>query len=189
MYGLLSLCVLICQASVVWCSPVHNRQITTPPRGCHANGKWYQPGETISRGQSGNWCYMSMCDQNGQVIHGDDFNCGTTPQTTIPLTTIPLTTIPPGCFQNGHYYHPGQTIDSGQSGNWCYMSMCDQNGQIISGDNFNCYPTTPITTIPSGYCYLNGNYYAPGHVVPSGTEGERCHCQHGQAVCETPSVG
>nr|XP_022343063.1 uncharacterized protein LOC111136478 [Crassostrea virginica] len=80
---------------------------TIPSNMCHHNGKWYMPGEMIETGQSGHWCYFTQCGHEGQVMYGDDFNCGmTTIPTTIPTTTMPTTTTtafvitPMYCFFN-----------------------------------------------------------------------------------------
>lgn len=65
---------------------------TTIP-SCFYNGKHYPIGSTIEKGYdpSSNWCYSTFCDYNGQVIHGDDFNCV---KTTTTITPIPTTTLP-----------------------------------------------------------------------------------------------
>jgi hypothetical protein len=123
---------------------------TTKPPGCYYHNKYYPPGSQIDNGYdpSSNWCYGTHCDMYGQIQTWDDFNCITTPPTTVPPTTIP-TTIRPGCYYNGHYYPPGSTIEKGYdpSSNWCYSTYCDRHGQILHGDNFNCYTTT-TTSIP-----------------------------------------
>ena len=74
---------------------------TTPPItipfGCQGdNGKVYGPGEKISEGfdETSNWCYGSYCSHDGNIIQWDNFNCKTTPPTTVPMTTTPPTTIP-----------------------------------------------------------------------------------------------
>ncbi|XP_060554951.1 uncharacterized protein LOC132715875 [Ruditapes philippinarum] len=116
---------------------------TTPPFGCFYNHKFYPPGTKISSGKTGNWCYFVECNSYGEVIHGDDFNCG---KTTRP-TTMPPTTRPPGCYYNGKYYPLGTEISRGRSGTWCYFTRCDRSGHVISGDNFNC-TKKPRTTSP-----------------------------------------
>ena len=121
---------------------------TTQPllRGCMVNGQVYQPGQSISEGydESSNWCYGTYCSYDSEVIPWDNFKCKTT--TALP-TTVPTkadtitellteqTTIPPfpadGCMANGKYYAPGESIDSGSDGNWCYGRYCDENGDGI----------------------------------------------------------
>ncbi|KAL3880109.1 hypothetical protein ACJMK2_032378 [Sinanodonta woodiana] len=115
----------------------------TTPVGCFYNNRWYRPGEEISHGQTGNWCYFTMCDHSGQIIKGDDFNCHTTLTTTTPIY---FETTRAGCFYDGNWYSLGEVISHGQSGNWCYSTMCDHTGQIIHGDDFNCMTTTATTT-------------------------------------------
>ncbi|CAC5396786.1 unnamed protein product [Mytilus coruscus] len=112
---------------------------TPPPQGCVYRGKTYRFGEMIQQGQSGNWCYFTMCDNTGQIIYGDDFHCST--------TALPPTTTPRGCVIEGKHYQLGEQISSGQSGNWCYFTMCDYSGQIIHGDDFNCLTTLQPTTL------------------------------------------
>lgn len=70
---------------------------TTIPFGCQGDdGNVYRPGEKISEGfdETSNWCYGSYCSQDGNIIQWDNFNCKTTPPTTVPMTTTPPTTIP-----------------------------------------------------------------------------------------------
>jgi hypothetical protein len=136
---------------------------TTANVGCHYNGKWYMPGETIEHGKSGHWCYFTHCSYDSQVIQGDNFHCGET--TTVP-TTKPTymystttnrypttsefyTTANAGCYYHGKWYMPGETIVNGRSGHWCYSTHCSYDSQVIHGDNFRCGETTTIsTTIP-----------------------------------------
>ncbi|XP_045204036.2 mucin-2-like [Mercenaria mercenaria] len=115
---------------------------TTTPLGCLYNGQFYPPGTEISSGRTGNWCYFTQCTLSGQVVSGDDFNCGTT---TTPTTTVPATT-PLGCYYNGKFYPPGTEISSGRTGKWCYFTHCTSSGEVISGDDFNCGTTTPTTS-------------------------------------------
>lgn len=161
---------------------------TTPPprQGCYYEEKWYMPGQEINRGFDGiSWCYGAVCDQSGQVVHWDDWKCGTTttqPPTTIPApTTVPNTTPPPryGCFYEGSLYVPGQEVSRGFDGKgWCYVKICDQSGQVL---NFKCPTTTrpqkmsdkptvlPFTSPrtrpqPRG-CYHRGLWYTPKSVI------------------------
>ena len=52
--------------------------------GCYENGKFYAPGEEISRGEDKdiNWCYGSFCGDDGSVIAWDNFECYPTTTTT-----------------------------------------------------------------------------------------------------------
>ena len=55
-------------------------RITTspiPPGSCIYRGNVWANGAVISEGQDGSWCYITLCSE-GQILHGDDFNCGTT---------------------------------------------------------------------------------------------------------------
>ncbi|KAL4235232.1 hypothetical protein ACF0H5_006870 [Mactra antiquata] len=69
-------------------------QTTTKAPGCKTDdGRYYAPGEEISRGQDGNWCYGTFCGDDGTLMAWDNFNCGsTTPTTTMPTTTSPRAT-------------------------------------------------------------------------------------------------
>ena len=152
----------------------------THPRGCYSDGNFYAPGSEISKGydESSNWCYGSYCDESGQIVQWDNFNCKSTTGTPVPPTTAPetappreITTQPPtteptepttlpttvpithprGCYSDGNFYAPGSEISKGydESSNWCYGSYCDESGQIVQWDNFNCKTTPePPTTIP-----------------------------------------
>lgn len=60
-----------------------------PPElnGCIQNGKFYAPGEEISRGEDkkNNWCFGSVCGNGGNIIDWENFDCHpTTPSTTTP---------------------------------------------------------------------------------------------------------
>ena len=156
---------------------------TTFPHGCYSDGKFYAPGSEISKGydESSNWCYGSYCDESGQIVQWDNFNCKSTTGTPVPPTTAPetappreitsqpptteptepttlpttvLITHPRGCYSDGNFYAPGSEISKGfdESSNWCYGSYCDESGQIVQWDNFNCKSTTgtpvPPTTAP-----------------------------------------
>ncbi|XP_053374795.1 uncharacterized protein LOC128547097 [Mercenaria mercenaria] len=152
----ITLVVLLAYTCCTSSSTVHRNDFTkttippptTVPPGCFYHNKYYPPGSLIENGYdpSTNWCYGTHCDMNGQLQNWDDFNCRTTPPTTIPPTTIP------GCLYNGKYYSLGSTIDKGYDpdSNWCYGTYCDTNGQILHGDDFNCVKTTtgaPTTTL------------------------------------------
>ncbi|XP_052094232.1 uncharacterized protein LOC127730131 [Mytilus californianus] len=54
---------------------------------CFYNGHNYNPGQQISHGQSGNWCYSTYCSYDGQILNADNFNCSPKPT---PITTIPV---------------------------------------------------------------------------------------------------
>jgi len=171
---------------------------TTIPLGCLQNGIWYPPGSEISRGSDGNgWCYGQNCDQNGQVVFWDDWNCGQA--TTVPAPTSTArapSTTPSGCFNDGVWYPKGSEISRGSDNHgWCYGEICDDDGQVQSWDNFNCDETTTIppaitvpapTTIPLG-CIQNGIWYPPGSEISRGSDGngwcygQNCD-QNGQIV-------
>ncbi|VDI48456.1 Hypothetical predicted protein [Mytilus galloprovincialis] len=161
--------------------PTTMPMITLPP-GCVYRGQTYRFGEMIEQGQSGNWCYFTMCDHSGQIIYGDDFHCSTTLP---PITTLPSTPTPRGCFFEGKHYQLGEQISSGHSGNWCYFAMCDHSGQIIHGDDFNCLTTLPPTPTPRG-CFFEGKHYQLGEQISSGHSGNWCYfsmCDHsGQII-------
>lgn len=56
---------------------------TTPPNNtptihagkCYYNGGLYNLGTVIEEGQTGTWCYKTFCDENGKILHMDNFNC------------------------------------------------------------------------------------------------------------------
>ena len=128
---------------------------TIPYDGCFQNGIFYSVGETISSGQSGNWCYGSICGQSGHILQWDNFNCGPTtittyPPTTSPPSTTPTTQEPIGCSLNDNFYEPGTEIERSEDKdqNWCYGILCSDSGEILYWDDFNCFTTAlpPTTT-------------------------------------------
>ena len=155
---------------------------TYPPThsGCYYNGAWYPPNSDISKGQDGRWCYGTYCTHDSQIIAWDNWNCG--PSTTKTTSSTPTpTSIPFGCLQNGIWYPIGSDISSGSDGNgWCYGEYCDQNGQIVAWDNWNCgtsttAETTTHTTTPTPTslgCIQNGIWYPAGSDISSGSDGE-----------------
>ena len=118
-------------------------------------------------------CNVAYCDKMAQLVYRE--GCSTTtgawPSTTMMPTTMPTTMI--GCYYNGKFYHPNSQIYRGEDrdANWCYSAYCDSTGQVIHGDNFNCFPTTlPTTTAPTTIpplvstnansgCFYNGKFY------------------------------
>ena len=75
--------------------------VSSTPFGCQGDdGKMYGPGEKISEGfdETSNWCYGTYCSDDGNLINWDNFNCKTTPATTVPLINVPMTTKPPTIF-------------------------------------------------------------------------------------------
>ena len=199
---------------------------TTIPLGCLQNDIWYPPSSDISRGSDGNgWCYGQYCDQNGHLVSWDDWNCGpttpiaassptpapnpSTPPTPAPTPSTPATPTPlgddlrgldmssPGCLQNGISYPPGSEISRKSNGNgWCYGQYCDQNGQVVVWDDWNCgqrtitetpsatpspSPTPTTTPAPLG-CLQNGVWYPAGSEISRGSDGESwcfgVYCTH-----------
>lgn len=153
---------------------------TTPP-GCYENGKFYLPGSKMSEGydEATDWCYGTICDESGSMINWDTWNCkgrytstefpttSSPPPTTAPkprfptaepstidVATPPVTTIPPGCFYNDKYYRPGDYITKmyDEASDWCHGTYCNERGEIISWDDWNCkrggVTTAPPTTAP-----------------------------------------
>ncbi|KAL3878310.1 hypothetical protein ACJMK2_030673 [Sinanodonta woodiana] len=61
------------------------------PDGCIIDGRHFRPGEDISRGTFGLWCFGSYCSENGEVISWDEWNCNnetpTWPNIQKPSTT------------------------------------------------------------------------------------------------------
>ena len=153
---------------------------TTVPPGCLHQGKWYPQGKEISRGSDGTgWCYGAFCDEDGDVIMWDDFDCGpstTPPPTTLPPTTAP-TTMPPGCLHQGKWYSPGVEIYRKSNGNgWCYGAVCGAHGQVQPWDDWNCAekqdPTTPTPTPPLTGCYYGGKWFPEGDQIYSGSDAQ-----------------
>ncbi|XP_078663593.1 uncharacterized protein LOC144906813 isoform X2 [Branchiostoma floridae x Branchiostoma belcheri] len=96
----------------------------------------------------------------------------TTPQPPPPTTTTP---IPPGCEYGGQFYPPGTTIEE-VPGCMGHVVLCDQNGQILIGDNFgfNC-------------CEYNGQYYEDGETVTM-SNGVVCYCEGSETGEAAPMI-
>ena len=124
----------------------------TPSTECFYQGSYYPPGEITS---DPNGCSGVVCDPSGYAYYWDyldTFYCGTSsPPVPTTAPTIAPTTVPQRCVYNGQYYHPG-VIEIGNNGQgWCYGTICTNDYQVISWDNFNCGSTTtagPPSTFP-----------------------------------------
>lgn len=151
----------------------------TPP-GCVHNDVWYPSGSEISEESDDQGCYGYYCDDNGQLMVWDNFDCGqsTTTQTSSPPPTP--TPTPLGCHHNGKWYPPGSEMSKGSDGKgWCYGSYCDDYGQEVAWDDWNCGPSTTPTPDPTPTppltpkgCLENGKWYPPGSEISRGSDGE-----------------
>ena len=140
----------------------------TPPLGCEYEGKVYAPNSDIHRGSDGKgWCGGTFCDDHGNVVNWDDFNCHTTDNTT-PLPTTPQTTPEPktatnvetepgiqatmadatqkdGCVHFGKWYPLNSQISMTKIWQFCAGFLCNGKGEVEPkvcrkcGDNLaNC---------------------------------------------------
>ena len=162
---------------------ITTRHTTTPvpatTLGCLEDGIWYPPGFEISRESDGNgWCYGQYCDQNGQVVAWDDWNCGQMTITETPSSTpstSPTPTTPLGCLENDVWYPPGSEMSRGTDGEgWCFGAYCTDDGHIQLWDDFNC-KTSPPTTLPTTSakgCYYEGKWHPTG--IFEGTDARGC---------------
>ena len=173
--------VLVFLVTVVQSRPAPSP--TTIPLGCLQNGIWYPPSSDISRGSDGNeWCYGQYCDQNGQVVVWDDWNCGqrtiteTPSATPSPSPTSTTTPTPVGCLQNDVWYPAGSEISRGSDGEgWCFGVYCTHDGSLQLWDDFNCKTTTtlpPTPTTPPTGCYYEGKWHPTG--IFEGTDARGC---------------
>lgn len=115
----------------------------TPNPGCLVNGRYYHVGDTIESGVDAKGCqFGTICMEDGSQTTIHEPGCPTT-------TFIPTTLGAPSgyCYYNGQHYSPGTVIQKGQSGTWCYITLCDSDGNILNGDDFHC--TTPTTVQPT----------------------------------------
>ncbi|KAK3577674.1 hypothetical protein CHS0354_018716 [Potamilus streckersoni] len=100
------------------------------PLKCIYDGRYFQPGEEISREKLGSWCFGSYCNEDGDVISWDDWNCN------IETPTINLpTTQQPGCFTGDRWIQPGEVTFEGRNGSWC---LCNADGSLTSWDDWDC---------------------------------------------------
>lgn len=131
------------------------------PYGCVENGIFYHPGSEISKihDKDSNSCHGSYCDDYGQIMRWFDFNCKKTtvspssttaptttalPSTTTDITTKPDTMVKIGCVTNGIVYQSGEkiSIEYDEDSNWCYGTFCNDYGQVMRWDDFDCKETT-----------------------------------------------
>nr|XP_039267910.1 uncharacterized protein LOC120342923 [Styela clava] len=102
---------------------------TTPPTqrpGCHHDGIFYNPGETIYEGKQEDWCFGAVCSDDAKIIEWDNLQCNTTTQapTTISTTNLPIA----GCVVEGEFYLPGELILEYQQKEVCVKTTCELNG-------------------------------------------------------------
>lgn len=149
-------------------------ETTVPHRfGCYENGRFYQPGERVSEqyDEDSDWCHGLYCDEDGELVNWDTWNCKrsatTAPPrtTTTDLTTIPTTadeitsvptTLPTGCSYDTLHYNTGEMIYEKYDAheNWCYGLVCSEGGQLVYWDKWNCKQvSTPpaLQTIAPSY--------------------------------------
>ncbi|CAH1250856.1 COL21A1 [Branchiostoma lanceolatum] len=89
-----------------------------------------------------------------------------------PPTTPPL---PPGCEYGGQFYPPGTTIEE-TPGCMGSIVLCDDNGQVIIGDNFGY-----------GCCEFNGQYFEDGETITN-DDGVTCHCEGSNTAEPAPMI-
>ncbi|XP_048576288.1 mucin-2 isoform X2 [Nematostella vectensis] len=150
--------------------PTTNAPPTTGENGCFYEGKWHPPGE-IARGYDGrNWCYGVVCDPQGEVIHWDDFKCGTSSTPEYPTTFPRLEQTTPRMRANS----PENRETPQTKTEW--------HGQDLKTSGKSAWPEldpTP-TNIPKG-CYHNGKWFPPGSRMTTERRGRRCFgtlCSH-----------
>ncbi|KAL3878318.1 hypothetical protein ACJMK2_030681 [Sinanodonta woodiana] len=100
------------------------------PIRCIFDGRYFQPGEEISRETLGSWCSGYYCDEDGNVISWDKWNCNND----IPTIKVP-TTQQPGCFTGDRWIQPGDITFEEKNGAWC---VCNTDGSLTSWDDGNC---------------------------------------------------
>ncbi|XP_065063258.1 mucin-2-like isoform X2 [Rhopilema esculentum] len=147
----------------------------THPRGCYSDGKFYAPGAEISKGydQSSNWCYGSYCDESGQVVQWDNFNCKSTTGTPEPPTTAPETTPPreiPTQPPTTELAKP-TTLPTTEPTEPTTLPTTEPTEPTTLPTTEPTEPTTLPTTVPITHprgCYSDGKFYAPGAEISKG---------------------
>lgn len=154
-------------------APLTRKEETFPshPPGCYDNGKSYPPGTSIYEGfdEASNWCYGQYCDDYGDIISWDTWECKktTSPPTTSPLppttemipttaesttikttatTTVEMTTpkTPLKCTYQTVHYSAGDVVYMKYDGrqNWCYGLVCSEEGKLTYWDKWECKGVT-----------------------------------------------
>ncbi|XP_078581482.1 uncharacterized protein LOC144864921 isoform X2 [Branchiostoma floridae x Branchiostoma japonicum] len=166
---------------------------STTPFGCEYEEQFYPPGTTIVH-VPGCFGYVTICDDNGELLHGDYFGKGC-------------------CEHDGEYYEDGETIITAD-GVFCYCegSDTDEAAPMICGETTppptTPPPTTPPPTTPPPTtpppppettllgCYDGGQFYPAGTVIEDvpgcfgyylacGDDGEFIHGDNfGYGCCE-----
>ena len=168
--------------------PTTRRKTTTPAiSGCLYNGVVYPYGEIPSMtGKDGNWCYGAICGEDGNIMHWDNFDCGTKKTTTSKPPTKPPTPPPPpttlqnGCYHNGKHFDEGEEIPefSDKVGSKCSGKLCGPDGSLVPWKIENCDSTTPEPEIPGELqgCIVKGRYFAVGDTIPFMSETDGSYC-------------
>ena len=148
----------ICEASQVEYKTLKE---TTRPPGCYYKGNYYRSNSEILsvEDKEENLCYGLVCNDQGDIIHWDDFKCFTRDDPELPgsrpkryIHTPPQKhrprprPRPPGCEHNDKFYRLGEEISRGVSENWCFGMVCGEDGQLIAWDNWDCFGSSTTTT-------------------------------------------
>ena len=144
-------------------TPTTTDEYTTFPSHlrCEHEGKFYAPGEEISRGTDGdNWCFGLFCSSDGHVTPWDDFDCGITASLP-PATTFLFTT-------------PKTTKSSLRT----TTRQNKRKQKLITSRVSSPKMTTPGTTYPTTPlgCLVDGKFYEPGEEISSGIDRESGWC-------------
>ena len=187
---------LLCSSIPLGAVPSPTNRRTVVP-GCNYLGKFYPVGE-ISRGSDGRGrCYGTVCKPDGQVMHWDNWNCGTTPATTTspPAKTPspPTSTPPPNKTPDRHIMKTDSTPTNPLS-HTTLPPTTTQSPVTTTPSTTNSPPTTTqVTTIlltfpfddPS-LCYYEGKYYRDGDKVTEDFDGTNwcsgLYCNQGDLV-------
>ena len=165
--------------SICTASKVEYKTLKEDPRppGCYYKGAYYRPNSEILivEEKEANLCYGIVCNDQGDIIHWDDFKCfsgndplprsrpkryrnwhrprptsGLPPPKRPHPIPMPRPTKPPGCEHNGKHYSPGEEISKGVDGDCSYGMFCSEDGQLVAWDGRGCFhsETTTTTTGP-----------------------------------------
>jgi len=100
---------------------------------CEDDGHEYTYGQEIYHHQEGNFCYGEYCGEWGELIPWENWDCGSLKESSARLHQNIA-----GCYVDGKHYGPGQDIEKGHDGDWCYGKYCSTESEVIDYHNTHC---------------------------------------------------
>jgi len=100
---------------------------------CEDNGKEYKYGQEIYHHQDGDFCYGEYCGEWGELIPWENWDCDSKAESSAILHKGMA-----GCYVHGKHYSPGEDIEKGRDGIWCYGKYCSEKSEVIHYHKEHC---------------------------------------------------